>query len=148
MNNPTIFKIEYMDRDDVSIPETISEEVGSELFSGTWVEMDMAPTTGELSDSLNTDDGNKSHTTLLNFFVAGLSTEQKMELNILSAKPAVYRVTDGEGKQLIIGTDMFRAYLRFGEEISPTAAGRKGYNCTVQCKSRYGPLLYGDSYSG
>ena len=71
MNNPTIFKIEYMDRDDVSIPETVSEEVGSELFSGTWVEIDVAPTTGELSDNMNIDDGNSSHTTVLNFFIAG-----------------------------------------------------------------------------
>lgn len=147
MNNPTIFKIEYQGRTTVIIPVTSSEEVGSGCFSGQWTELEIAPGTASLSDNMNDNGGNKSHTTQVNFFIAGISPEQKMELNDLSYNPAVYRVTDGEGKQYIVGSDQFRAHLTFGEEITASADGKKGYNCTIACKSRYGLLVYSDSYS-
>jgi len=147
MNNPTIFKIEYQGRETVIIPVTSSEEVDSGCFSGEWIELDMAPGTGSLSDNQNDESGNRSHTTQVNFFIAGISPEQKMELNELSSNPAVYRITDGEGKQYIVGTDQFRAKLSFGEEITASAAGKKGYNCSISCKSMYGLLIYSESVS-
>jgi hypothetical protein len=147
MNNPTIFKIEYQGRETVIIPVTASDEVDSGCFSGAWNEIDMAPGTGYVSDQPNNEGGNKSHTTSVQFFIAGISTEQKMELNELESDPAVYRLTDGEGKQYIVGSDQFRARLTFGEEISAAASGKKGYNCSISCKSPYGLLIYEESGS-
>lgn len=147
MNNPTIFKIEYQGRETVIIPVTASDEIGPGCFSGEWIELDIAPGTASLSDEMNNNGGNKSHTTQVNFFIAGLSPEQKMELNELSSNPAVYRITDGEGKQYVVGTDQYRAHLTFGEEITASADGKKGYICSITCKSRYGLLIYGNTSS-
>lgn len=147
MNNPTIYKIEYQYRDTVNIDSTVSDEVGSECFSGVWNELDIAPTTGELADAQQNEKGMIFHVTTVNFFIAGINTEQKLELNTLASNPAVYRITDGENKQYILGSEDFRAWLSFGEQISPTAEGRKGYNCSISCKSLHGPLVYNDTAS-
>lgn len=146
MNNPTIYSIEYVTRGQCTIRPHERVEVSSSNFSGEWSSLEIAPNSGELSDSESTDQGgNKSHSTTVRFFIPGTSAEQKNELNDLSDYPHVYRITDGEGKQYIVGSDIFRAYLNYGEAISATAAGRKGYNCEIRCRSIAGPLSYSAS---
>ena len=145
MNNPTIFRIEYRDKSTVAILRTEQIEVSSENFSGAWEDLEFAPNSADMVNNMLKDSsGNDYNETTIRFFVPGTSVEQKTLLSSLAEKSHVYRVTDGEGNQYVVGSNSFRTKLTFGEIISPTAAGKKGYDCIIQSKSLYGPLVYFD----
>ena len=145
MNNPTIYKIEYRDKSTVAILRTESLEVSDDNFSGAWEDLEFAPNTADLTNTLVRDsNGNDYNETTIRFFVPGTSVEQKSLLSSLAERSHVYRITDGEGKMYVVGTNSFRTRFTFGEVISATAAGKKGYDCVITCKSLYGPLVWFD----
>ena len=148
MNISGLITIEYTGTDDTAIDNWATTETDDTAFTGEWSELEFVPTTGGFSDTLKHDEaGNLYHETSLQFFVAEPSATQKAELNTLSQQHGVFRVTDPEEVQYIIGNQNRPAKLTYTEQVDPTYTGRRGYAVSVSCENLTGPLFYTDTGS-
>jgi hypothetical protein len=143
MNVPGLIKIEYIEKSKVFIPTYPTALCYSSNFSGSFTEMKFVPTTGGFNSVLRRDEkGNLYYETLLQFFIAEPTVEQKDELIDLSGDRRIYRVMDGQGQKIIIGDQLIPASLTFNEQLDPAYIGKRGYVITVICNDLHGPLIY------
>jgi len=144
-NIPGIIKIEYTAKENVAINYYEIAACESANFTGTFTELEFVPTTAGLATVQNRDEsGNLYFDSTLQFFVPSPDWEQKAELFELSKKRHVYRVTDPQGQQYIVGDQTIAARLTFTEQVDPTYTGRRGYAVTVTLTNKHGALILVD----
>jgi hypothetical protein len=143
MNIPGLIKIEYIAKTAAIIASSKNVECEYDEFTGSFTEIEFVPTTGGfITQQVQQGRSNVAYETTLSFFVPNPTAAQKETLMTLSGPRYVYRVTDPQGQQYIIGDQNVAGRLSFSEQVDPTYTGQRGYAVTVSCKNIRGPLIY------
>lgn len=139
MNIPGLIKIEEMDASSVSFPFFVSEEATSLNIFGSWTEVDFVPGTGGF---VCEEKKPGEFTTSLKFLIAGIDTATNNVVKELTQRYKVYRATDVQGTQFIIGSNHFKGRATSIMQNNAPFSGFRGYEIEVIVRSSHKPLLY------
>ncbi|MEF8984590.1 MAG: hypothetical protein V5A51_08355 [Bacteroidales bacterium] len=142
MNIPGIYKIEYIlpgeiDAFDYSPGDTIDI---SAYNNGTFTEL-VFNETASLNSSMNKDEAGILYEISTSFRKAGKNSTNLNELVTLARRDHIYRMTDVNGKQYLIGTTNNPAKFQFEEVNDQDPTGYRGYNCSISWRSVNG-IIY------
>lgn len=142
MNIPSIYKIEYLLPEDIALFDYDPGEVVdiSAHLSGTFTELPISGT-ASLSSSMNKYEAGVLYEVESSFQKAGKDESVVGLLHNLSERDRIYRFTDVEGRQYLVGTKNNPAKLSFNEANDQEPTGFRGYNCSISWRSASG-IIY------
>jgi len=142
MNIPSIYKIEYLLPEDIATFDYTPGDVIdiSAHVNGSFTELPISGT-ASLSSTMNKNDAGVLYEVESSFQKAGKDESVNGLLHDLSERDHIYRLTDVEGKQYLVGTKNNPAKLSFNEANDQEPTGFRGYNCSISWKSVSG-IIY------
>ena len=144
LNLPGITKIEYMLASDIDLPSylPVQPELDiSGLISGSFTEIIMVKRSANLVQNLAHQNPGDLFSIELPFNIAGIDSATIALTKLLRSAEYVYRVTDANDQQYLIGHPTIRARIEFQFTNKANPSGQRGYSCKVSLDSPQGLIF-------